>query len=104
VLQPEIGPLDGAPALIEAHAMDPLKVLCTATAMGAKPEQVFIVGCEPRTMPADFDEGDTAMGMSPPVFAALDEAVRLVESLVQRIQDQFTSQPSPPKETHTWAH
>jgi len=83
LLEPQID-LNAPAPLIEAHSMDPAKVLRTAMVMGAKPRQVFIVGCEPGPA-ANYDEGETPMEMSAPVSAAVDEAVKMVESLVVRI-------------------
>lgn len=68
--------------VIEGHAMDPVRVLQMAAAMGARPQQVLVVGCEPATLGSD---DDPAMGLSPPVEAAVDEAIRLIHSLVERI-------------------
>jgi hydrogenase maturation protease len=77
---------DGAPSaddpVIEAHAMDPVRVLRMAAAMGSRPRRVLVVGCEPATLGSDEDP---AMGLSPPVEAAADEAITLIESLVERL-------------------
>jgi hydrogenase maturation protease len=72
---------EGAP-MIEAHGMDPVKVLRLAAAMGGQAGRVFLVGCEPET-PADVDE--MSMEMSESVRAAVDEAIPLIESLVGRL-------------------
>jgi hydrogenase maturation protease len=68
--------------VIEAHAMDPVRVLRMAAAMGGRPRRVLVVGCEPATLGSDEDP---AMGLSPPVEAAVSDAIRLVESLVERL-------------------
>lgn len=70
-----------ADAMVEGHNMDPLRVLRMATAMGGAPRGVVIVGCEPATLGSDEDP---AMGLSPPVEAAVDEAIRLIHSLIAR--------------------
>jgi hydrogenase maturation protease len=67
------------PASVETHAMDPATVLRLVHALGGTPPRVLVVGCEPSTVDLD-DEG--MLGLSPPVEAALDEAVRMVESVV----------------------
>jgi hydrogenase maturation protease len=79
VLEPEVS-LDD-PAGIEPHAMDPVSVLRTAARLGARPGRTLIVGCEPLTRMTG-EEPDVVMELSPPVAAAVDEAVRLIESLV----------------------
>ena len=50
-------------------------------AMNIELKRVLLVGCEPETL--GREEGQ--MGLSAPVEAAVDEAVKLVESLVDRI-------------------
>jgi hydrogenase maturation protease len=73
-------------ATIEAHAMDPVKVLRFAREMGAKPKPTYIVACEPEFI-GGGGEGyeDVFVVLSEAVKGALDEAVRMVESLAQRL-------------------
>jgi hydrogenase maturation protease len=73
----------GAPA-IEPHGMDPASVLRLVHALGGRLPRVLLVGCEPSTL--GFDEDFGQMGLSPPVEAAVDEAVRMIESLVADLQ------------------
>jgi hydrogenase maturation protease len=83
VMEPELKPDTGeAGLLVETHGMDPMKVLRLAAAMGARVERLLVVGCEP-TPAADVDE--MQLGMSDAVGAAVDEAVRLIDSLVGRL-------------------
>ena len=84
VIEPDLKVLDDpeAPqATVEAHAMNPMSVLRMARAMNIEVKNVLLVGCEPETLGGE--EGQ--MGLSAPVEAAVDEAVKLVESLVNRI-------------------
>jgi hydrogenase maturation protease len=86
VLEPQPDPADGAgPAasLIEAHSMDPAKVLRLVRAMGGRVGRMLVVGCEPAPLAPD----EMSMEISGPVQASLDEAVTLVESLVARSSD-----------------
>ena len=46
--------------------------------------RIYVVGCEPRTRMSPDDE-EIVAELSAPVHAALDEAVRLVESLCREI-------------------
>jgi hydrogenase maturation protease len=64
----EIPPLD-------AHGMDPGAVLAILGVLGGKVDRILVVGCEP----ALADEG---MSLSPPVEAAVDQAVILVQDLI----------------------
>jgi hydrogenase maturation protease len=83
VIEPDPNLGDGAeaPPALEAHAMNPMSVLRAARAMNIEVKKVLLVGCEPGTLGGE--EGQ--MGLSAPVEAAVDEAVKLVESLVRRI-------------------
>ena len=55
--------------------MDPQVVFATLKSLGGSPRRVLIVGCEP----LDIDDG---IGLSEPVGRAVEEAVRLVHSVV----------------------
>ena len=84
VIAPDMKALDdpdAPPATVEAHAMNPMNVLRMARAMNIDVKNVLLVGCEPETLGGE--EGQ--MGLSAPVEAAVNEAVKLVESLVNRI-------------------
>jgi hydrogenase maturation protease len=82
VLEPDAGaPADDGAPVIEAHGMDPVKVLRLVAAMGGRVGQLLVVGCEP----AVVDPEDFRVGLSEPVRAALDEAVPLVEEVVARL-------------------
>jgi hydrogenase maturation protease len=69
---------------IETHSLDPVKVLRLVLTLGGQPKRVLLVGCEPTPL---VEDEDPPMELSPPVEAALDEAVRLVESLVGQVRD-----------------
>jgi len=77
VIEPEVTD-DAAP---ETHGMDPVKVLALARALGGTPPRTFVVACEPLTRMSE-DDAEVVVALSEPVRAALDEAVRLVESLL----------------------
>jgi len=64
--------------------MNPVSVLRMARAMNIEVKNLLLVGCEPETLGGE--EGQ--MGLSAPVEAAIDQAVRLVESLVDKVLNQ----------------
>jgi hydrogenase maturation protease len=70
---------DTSPSLA-THGMDPVKALRMAQTLGGARGRIFLVGCEPETFGPDH-EG--FMGLSAPVAAAVDEAVRIIEELVE---------------------
>ena len=61
---------------VDAHGMHPLAVLRMLDRLGGEVGRVLVVGCRP----ASVAEG---MGLSEPVAAAVDEAVRLVADLAR---------------------
>jgi hydrogenase maturation protease len=94
VIEPDVsadGECHGGETMIEAHAMDPVRVLRAAAAMGARPRRVLVVGCEPATFGSDEDP---AMGLSPPVEAAVDEAIRMIRSLIDQVLNPETAPPA----------
>jgi hydrogenase maturation protease len=79
VIEPD---LDGVAPDVDAHGMDPVRVLALARALGdGPPPRTLVVGCEPLTRMSAEDEHIVAE-LSEPVRAALDEAVRIVQELL----------------------
>lgn len=70
----------GEGSFLEPHAMNPMNVLRMATAMHGKIKRIVLVGCEPETVGGD----DGKMGLSANVEAAVREAVKVVENLVEK--------------------
>jgi hydrogenase maturation protease len=74
-----------AEALVEAHAMDPRRVLGLARALGRVPPRVLVVACEPAVVPAGEHDDELLGELSEPVEAAVEGAVALVESLAAEL-------------------
>ena len=90
VIEPQLtdlGDSEERQSAVEAHSMNPLNVLRLATSMGGPLKQVLLVGCEPATLGPE--EGQ--MGLSEPVESAVDEAVKLVQSLITKILSEHKS-------------
>jgi hydrogenase maturation protease len=64
-----------APAA-DGHGMDPESVLRLLRSLGGRVDSVVVVGCQPAAV-------EERMGLSEPVQAALDEAVRLVTDVAR---------------------
>lgn len=79
LVEPE---LDLDEVVLDTHGMDPLRVLALARAMGRVPERVLVVACEPAVVVDGEHDEDLVGELSPPVAAAVDEAVELVLSVV----------------------
>ncbi len=88
LVEPE--PDDGAVA-VEAHGMDPVKVLALARNLSERMPRVLVVGCEPATI-LDIEKDALSAELSEPVRASLDEAVRMVESLLDDIVNHAKEQ------------
>ncbi len=78
VLEPEVGEAVHVP---DVHLANPDRVLTMAKALGALPERVVIVGCQP----AETDELEQRL--SPAVEAAVSRAVEKVEQTVREWAD-----------------
>ena len=61
---------------LDAHSLDPVKVFAFARTLGATPMRTLLVGCEP----VSVDE--MQMGLSTPVQAAVEEAIKLLDEIV----------------------
>lgn len=79
LVEPDPVETDGG-ARLETHGMNPMNVLRMVKSMGGAPGRILIVGCEPAEIGTD-EEGK--LGLSDPVHAAIDEAIGLIESLIQ---------------------
>ena len=79
-----IGEASEQDAMLDAHALHPLRVLQMVKAMGGRPKRVLLVGCEPEALDEE-DQFEGRMGLSAPVEAAVEEAVQMVRSLIDSI-------------------
>ena len=73
LLEPEVPEAVHVP---DVHLANPDRVLSMALSLGALPERVLIVGCQPE------DAHSLAIGLSPAVARAVDEAVAHVHRIV----------------------
>lgn len=81
LLEPEI-PEQGVS--LEAHGMDPVKVLALARSLGGAAAPTYLVLCDIAPPAADLDE-EMRMGLGSGVAAAVDPAVEMIETLVARL-------------------
>jgi hydrogenase maturation protease len=88
LIEPDLDGEQNETAEIETHGMHPAKVLQLVRQFGGQPRRVLVVGCEPATF---GEEGQGQMGLSEPVAAAVDEAVQIVENLVQELGQEVQS-------------
>jgi hydrogenase maturation protease len=86
VIEPDI---DAVAPDVDAHAMDPVKVIALARelAPGGRLPRTLVVCCEPQTRMTG-EEDEIVISLSEPVLAALDPAVRLVEELLEDLTSE----------------
>lgn len=80
LIEPEVE--DDGEVALDTHGMDPVKVMKLSRVLGAPPTRTLVVGCEPQTIVTGEDYDDMLMELSEPVLAGVEEAVKLVGSLV----------------------
>ncbi|HJT57461.1 MAG TPA: hydrogenase maturation protease [Ktedonobacteraceae bacterium] len=83
-MSPEKGEEAGRVAL-DNHSMDPVKVLAYARTLGARAIRTLLVGCEPTPIGGTDAYEEMQMGLSEPVRAAIDEAVKMIDALVEEL-------------------
>jgi hydrogenase maturation protease len=82
LVEPDLSQIaEPQPDVVDAHGMNPLNVLRLAASMNADLKNIFLVGCEPATLGGD----DGHMGLSESVAASVDEAVRMVLTLIEKV-------------------
>jgi len=80
LIEPQIE-ADGEPVMLDAHGMDPVKVLQLAGQLGPVPHRILVVGCEPQVRMSGDEE--TIVGdLSAPVRTAIGPAADMVENLL----------------------
>jgi len=85
VIEPDLSALNSPEAeqtSVDAHGMNPMNVIRMAKSMGGELKKVLLVGCEPATLGPE--EGQ--MGLSESVAAMVDEAVRTIETLIEKVR------------------
>jgi hydrogenase maturation protease len=90
VIEVDVAQEEGDMAL-DAHGMDPVKVIGLVHALGGRPPRTYVVGCEPLTRMNPDDEELLAQ-LSEPVQAALAPAVHVVDSLLAEIRGEANEQ------------
>ena len=81
LIEPEMNKnkLDEAEAeVVNAHSMNPVRVLQLVRSLGGKPREVYVVGCEP----AVLEREDAEMRLSAIVRTAVKPAVEMIEKLI----------------------
>src|SRR5260221_13689653 len=82
LIEPDLSSLEaGADEIVNAHSMNPVRVLQMVSSFGGQAQRLYLVGCEPAVLETE------ELGLSAVVQAALPRAVELVESLVRALRN-----------------
>src|SRR4051812_19425846 len=86
LIEPQLAEPD-EPVMLDAHGMDPVKVLALAGQLGPVPERILVIGCEPLTGVSSDDE-ELVGELSEPVRGAVVPAADLVEQTLAELLDE----------------
>jgi hydrogenase maturation protease len=64
--------------VVNAHSMNPVRVLEMVRYLGGQPKKLYVVGCEPGVLESE----DGRMGLSAQVAAAVEPAVNMIKKLI----------------------
>jgi hydrogenase maturation protease len=70
--------------VVNAHSMNPVRVLQLVHSLGGQPGRLYLVGCEPAVL--ETEEG--AMGLSEKVQASVAPAIEMIETLIREILEE----------------
>ena len=85
LIEPDLKKLDELPdEAVNAHSMNPVRVLQLVRSLGGKPGWLRVVGCEPAVL--ETKEG--AMGLTEKVQAAVAPAIEMIETLIRKILEE----------------
>jgi hydrogenase maturation protease len=80
-LEPELPVQRNDSCAPDAHSLNPDSVLQLVHALEGRPRRMLVVGCEPEHIEPD---AEGKIGLSPPVDAGANEAVKIIEELINR--------------------
>src|SRR5262249_9524198 len=72
--------------LVNAHSLNPVRVLQMVKSMGGEPKNLFLIACEPAVL-----ESDDVLGLSETVRTAVPEAIRMIEALIHKLLTEAAS-------------
>jgi hydrogenase maturation protease len=86
---PDINPTQSlalSQTALDAHSMDPIKVLAFAKRIGARPIYTLLIGCEPSVPTGDGGYEEMQTGLSEPVQNAVGQAVKIIAAVIKKLQ------------------
>ena len=98
LIEPDLKKLDELPdEAVNAHSMNPVRVLQLVRSLGGRPGWLRVVGCEPAVLEAE--EG--AMELSEKVQAAVAPAIEMIETLIREILEEAGNLAPEPRKVET---
>jgi hydrogenase maturation protease len=80
LIEPDLSDLDKLEQeAVNAHSMNPVRVLQMLRAFGSRPGRLYLAGCEPGVLETE------EIGLSEPVRAAVPQAIGMIESLIDEL-------------------
>jgi len=77
LIEPDLNKLDdGGEEVVNAHSMNPVRVLQMVRSLGGAPRQLYVVGCEPEVLESN------QIGLSETARAAIPSAIAMIEELI----------------------
>jgi len=84
LIEPELNILDSPEnEVVNAHGMNPVRVLQMVRFLGGTPRRVFVVGCEPAVL-----ESNGQLGLSETVRTAIPAAIETIKKLIDDLIDK----------------
>jgi hydrogenase maturation protease len=88
LIEPDLSQLDKLNGeVVNAHSMNPMRVLQLVQSMGGQPGRLYLVGCEPAVLETE----DGTIGLSEIAQTAVPQAIQMIRSLIAKIQREEKS-------------
>jgi hydrogenase maturation protease len=85
LIEPDLSQLDKLNGeVVNAHSMNPVRVLHMVQSMEGEPGLLYLVGCEPAVLETE----DGYIGLSEVVQTAVPQAIQMIHSLIADIQQK----------------
>jgi len=85
LIEPDTSDLESdGDEVVNAHSMNPVRVLQMARSLGGEMQRIYLVGCEPEVLETE------EIGLSASVQAAVPQAVEMIGSLVSELCGKAT--------------
>lgn len=88
LIEPEIKLDTDSVEVVNAHSMNPVRVLQLIRSLGGQPGRLYLIGCEPAVLETE----DGSMGLSHPVQASIPKAIEMIESLIRDLLSEPATQ------------